>query len=63
MAGIVTDTTVRDSFISALHTYASDGKNNAPLSDWYDTKSGSVQGFRARPVVGGHLALVSPIVA
>lgn len=59
VAGIVTDTTVRDSFISALHAYASDGENNAPLSDWYDTQSGSSQGFRARPVVGGHLALVS----
>ena len=62
VAGIVTNTTVRDSFISALRTYASDGENNAPLSDWYDTKTGDVSGFRARPVVGGHLALVSYIV-
>lgn len=62
-AGIVTDKTVRDAFISALYSYASNGKNNAPLSDWYDTQSGVVQGFRARPVVGGHFALVSPIAA
>lgn len=29
------------------------------MSDWYDTGSGVSEGFRARPVVGGHLALVS----
>lgn len=54
----MTDTTVRDMFISALYAYASDGENNAPLSDLYDTISGDSVGFRARPVVGGHLALV-----
>lgn len=54
----MTDTTVRDMFLSALHAYASDGENNAPLSDLYDTISGDSDGFRARPVVGGHLALV-----
>lgn len=54
----MTDTTVRDMFISALHAYASDGENNAPLSDLYDTISGDSVSFRARPVVGGHLALV-----
>lgn len=29
-----------------------------PFSDLYDTVSGADVGFRARPVVGGHLALV-----
>ncbi|EPS94710.1 hypothetical protein FOMPIDRAFT_1054860 [Fomitopsis schrenkii] len=58
-AGIMTDTTVRDMFISALYAYASDGENNAPLSDLYDTISGDSVGFRARPVVGGHLALLA----
>lgn len=38
--------------------YASDGKSSQPLGDWYETSDGSVEGFRARPVVGGHLALV-----
>ncbi|KAI0736382.1 hypothetical protein C8Q72DRAFT_909206 [Fomitopsis betulina] len=58
-ASIMTDTTVRDMFLSALHAYASDGENNAPLSDLYDTISGDSDGFRARPVVGGHLALLA----
>ena len=58
-AGLVTDTAVRDIFVKAVHDYAADGQNNAPLGDWYETLNGQAEGFRARPVVGGHLALVS----
>ena len=58
-AGIVSSTTVRDHFISAVCKYAADGENSQPLGDWYETSNGAVEGFRARPVVGGHLALVS----
>ena len=54
-AAIMTDTTARDLFISSVFKYASNEFNSAPLSDWYDTISGDDQGFRARPVVGGHL--------
>ena len=57
-AAIVVDNGVRDMLISDLVKYASSGLNNAPLSDWYDTTTGSAVGFRARPVVGGHLALL-----
>lgn len=29
------------------------------MGDWYDTTNGATEGgFKARPVVGGHLALV-----
>ncbi|EIM85296.1 DUF1793-domain-containing protein [Stereum hirsutum FP-91666 SS1] len=57
-----TSTTVRDTFITGVYAYVSGalGGNKEPLSDWYDTVSGVNEGFRARPVVGGHLALVSP---
>ncbi|KZT74313.1 DUF1793-domain-containing protein [Daedalea quercina L-15889] len=58
-AGIMTNTTVRDMFISALHAYASDGENNVPLSDLYYTTNGDVYEFQARPVVGGHFALLA----
>ena len=58
-AALVTDSAVRDQFISDINKYLADGESNSPLGDWYDTVSGSPQSFKARPVVGGHLALVS----
>lgn len=58
-AATVTDTTVRDSIVSGVYKYASDGLSSQPFGDWYETKDGTPEGFRARPVVGGHLALVS----
>ncbi|KAJ6628752.1 DUF1793-domain-containing protein [Mycena sp. CBHHK59/15] len=57
-AAIATTTTVRDIFISAVKDWVSDGQNNGAFGDLYDTISGAPVGFRARPVVGGHLALV-----
>ncbi|KAF7790090.1 hypothetical protein EIP86_001040 [Pleurotus ostreatoroseus] len=57
-AGLVSSTTVRDLFVSSVFKYASDGMSSQPLGDWYETTDGSVEGFRARPVVGGHLALL-----
>ena len=60
-AAIMTSSDVRDQIISAVVKYASDGQNSTPLSDLYDTNSGkqATSSFFARPVVGGHLALVS----
>ena len=58
-AAFMTNTTTRDMFIDSVYKYAADGANNVALSDWYDTRSGVSDGFKARPVVGGHLALVS----
>jgi hypothetical protein len=58
-ASTVTDTTVRDFLVASVVKYASDGKNSVPFSDWYDASAGTTSGFQARPVVGGHLALVS----
>jgi len=58
-AAIMTNTAARDLFISSVRKYAANGVNSAPLSDWYETTNGAVQGFRARPVVGGHLALLA----
>ncbi|KAH0587710.1 hypothetical protein H2248_006474 [Termitomyces sp. 'cryptogamus'] len=58
-AAIVTNTTIRDMFISSVKNYAADGLSSQPFGDWYETTNGQPEGFRARPVVGGHLALVS----
>ncbi|KZP32941.1 DUF1793-domain-containing protein [Athelia psychrophila] len=66
-AAIMTNTTVRDEFISGLYHFAQDGASNLPFADWYETSNGTVEnivstgeieGFRARPVAGGHLALL-----
>ncbi|QRV90571.1 hypothetical protein RhiJN_18589 [Ceratobasidium sp. AG-Ba] len=56
-AGMVLPNT-RETLISRLRDYLANGKNNAPFSDWYDAISGKSVGFRARPVVGGHFALL-----
>ncbi|KAL1694460.1 hypothetical protein GGG16DRAFT_122510 [Schizophyllum commune] len=60
-AAIMSDTNTRDMLISAVAQYAANGQNDAPFSDWYETTDGKVAGFRARPVVGGHFALVSGV--
>ncbi|THH06365.1 hypothetical protein EW145_g4138 [Phellinidium pouzarii] len=57
-ASIMSETAVRDQFVSAVQKYAADGLSNAPLGDWYETTNGGPEIFRARPVVGGHLALL-----
>jgi hypothetical protein len=57
-AAIMTSTSARDLFISSVRKYVMDGLNSQPLGDWYETINGDVEGFRARPVVGGHFALV-----
>ncbi|KAJ7062370.1 hypothetical protein C8F01DRAFT_129221 [Mycena amicta] len=57
-ASWVSSTAVRDTLIGAVKNFVSDGKFDGPFSDWYDTVSGNQAGFRARPVVGGHLALL-----
>ena len=56
---MVTTSTVRDIFVNSVYKYAADNENSQPLGDWYETLNGDVESFRARPVVGGHFALVS----
>ncbi|KAF7301796.1 DUF1793-domain-containing protein [Mycena indigotica] len=59
-ASWATTTAVRDLLISAVKSWVSDGQYNAPFGDLYDTVTGAVAiGFKARPVVGGHLALLT----
>ncbi len=59
-AGIATSNSVRDQFVSAVKAYAADAKNKVPLGDLYESKDGTwvPNTGRARPVAGGHLALV-----
>jgi hypothetical protein len=70
MAPGVANESVRDMFIDDIHAYISNGKNDVPFSDkfWTETKLGldgkqhgigSYDGYRARPVAGGHFALLA----
>ncbi|KAH8101093.1 DUF1793-domain-containing protein, partial [Cristinia sonorae] len=59
-AAIVDSDAVRDNLISSVVKVASAGISNKPFGDWYDTTNGTINGFTARPVVGGHFALVRP---
>ena len=40
-------------FISPIYKSVLQSKDRQPLTDWYNTKTGMVTGFRARSVVGG----------
>ena len=55
-AGATDDSTLRQSLIHQAYLYATTSPNRVPLSDWYDTGTAAVQGFQARPVVGGVFA-------
>ncbi|KAG9017718.1 hypothetical protein FRB95_007102 [Tulasnella sp. JGI-2019a] len=57
-SAIVTDTTLRNFLVTSVKNFAADGLNSSPFGDWYETTTGASEGFRARPVVGGHLALL-----
>ncbi|TDL28683.1 DUF1793-domain-containing protein [Rickenella mellea] len=57
-AAIATDNATRDIFVGSIRKVAADGLSGAPCSDWYETTNGQTEGFRARPVVGGNLAML-----
>lgn len=70
MAPGVTNQGVRDMFINDIHAYISNGENDVPFSDKFWTESkmgldgrqhkvGTCDGYRARPVAGGHFALLA----
>ena len=41
-------------FLEPVYKYVNETRSRVPLCDWYQTKSGNMQGFRARSVIGGH---------
>ena len=56
------DNATRELFINDVHAFISNGLNSAPLSDGYTvtgSKAGQSGGLRARPVVGGHFAVLA----
>lgn len=70
MAPGVENEGMRDMFVDDIHAYISNGKNDVPFSDkfWTETKVGrdgnrheigTYDGYKARPVAGGHFALLA----
>jgi hypothetical protein len=43
-----------EAFVSPIWDYVNETNSRVPLSDWHDTKTGSMTGFKARSVVGGY---------
>ena len=41
-------------FVSPLYKYINETNSRVPISDWHDTKTGNMVGFKARSVIGGY---------
>jgi hypothetical protein len=42
-----------ETLINPVHAFLNETPDRVPMTDWYDTKTGKMVGFRARSVVGG----------
>ena len=40
-------------FVHPVYDYINETGSRVPISDWYDTKTGLMTGFKARSVIGG----------
>ena len=43
-----------EKFINPLYKYINETTSRVPISDWHDTKTGKMIGFKARSVIGGY---------
>jgi hypothetical protein len=50
---------LRKSIIDGLSKYLQATPSRVPFSDWYNTTNAVTEGFKARPAVGGHFALLA----
>ena len=52
-AAMADDTETFLKFVDPLWDYMNETESRVPTSDWYDTKTGRMVGFKARSVIGG----------
>ena len=43
-----------EKFVDPLYKYINETTSRVPISDWHDTKTGRMTGFKARSVIGGY---------
>ena len=41
-------------FVAPLYAYINETESRVPISDWSDTKTARMVGFKARSVIGGY---------
>ena len=52
-AGMAPDKETFLKFVEPVYKYMNETQSRVPTSDWYDTKTGLMVGFKARSVIGG----------
>lgn len=57
-AAMSPDKTTFCKFISPIYKYANETVSRVPMSDWHDTKTGRMEAFKARSVIGGYWMMV-----
>ena len=53
-ATMSSDQATFEKFINPLYKYINETTSRVPISDWHDTKTGKMIGFKARSVIGGY---------
>lgn len=53
-ASMSPDTETFNKFVSPVYQYINETPSRVPISDWHETKSGKMVGFKARSVIGGY---------
>jgi hypothetical protein len=53
-AGMAPDMDTFQQFVHPVYTYINETESRVPISDWSDTKTAKMVGFKARSVIGGY---------
>ena len=53
-AGMAPDMDTFQQFVHPVYTYINETESRVPISDWSDTKTARMVGFKARSVIGGY---------